>query len=134
MRCVQDIGTLATFSKDLGEISDAAVYVKGNQIQWVGKTKDLPKEFSSADSTLSLPDHVLLPGLVNTHHHMFQCLTRCVAQARAGRLGPSCSSGAVESLTWVFVLAGLQAVWLAADMLHCLAAHVSACPLPPQAL
>lgn len=81
MPCLpQNIGTLATFSKDLGEISDAAVYVTNNEFKWVGKTSELPKEYQQADTVLSLPSHVLIPGLVNTHHHMFQCLTRCVAQ------------------------------------------------------
>ena len=77
---MQDIATLATFNKDLGELTDAAVYVKGNVIEWVGKTADLPDKFKSANTTLSLSEHVVIPGLVNTHHHMFQCLTRCIAQ------------------------------------------------------
>lgn len=77
----QDIATLATFNQGLGEINDAAIYIKGNEIDWVGRTADLPPDKTSADTILSLPDQVVIPGLVNTHHHMFQCITRCVAQA-----------------------------------------------------
>ena len=80
MHHLQDIGTLATFSSSLGELKDAAIYVKGNVIEWVGKTSDLPADKKTADSIISLPNHVLLPGMVNSHHHMFQCITRCVAQ------------------------------------------------------
>ena len=80
---MQDIGTLATFNKELQELQDAAVYVSGNVIQWVGATKDLPEKFSGADTVMSLPGRVMIPGLVNTHHHMFQCLTRCIAQVGA---------------------------------------------------
>ena len=76
---VRDIQILATLDTDLGDIRDAAVYVEGNVIKWVGASVDLPKDIS-ADDTISLPNRVLIPGLVNTHHHMFQCLTRCVAQ------------------------------------------------------
>ena len=71
---------LETLNKDIGQIRDAAIHIKGGVIAWVGPTKDLPQELTAADSVLSLADHVVIPGLVNTHHHMFQCLTRCIAQ------------------------------------------------------
>ena len=76
---VKDIQVLATLDAELGDIRDAAVYVEGNVIKWVGTTANIPGDLA-ADDTISLPDRVLIPGLVNTHHHMFQCLTRCVAQ------------------------------------------------------
>ena len=63
----QDIGTLATFS-ELGDIQDAAVYSQGSSIEWVGRTCDLPERYQAADTVLSLPDRVVLPGLINTHH------------------------------------------------------------------
>ena len=107
--CAQDIDTLATFNKNLDEIQDGAIFIKGNVIEWVGKTAEIPKQYSSADKTLSLKNRVLIPGMVklfpahtlclfhltsvlslsthsspqvNTHHHMFQCITRCVGQVR----------------------------------------------------
>ena len=76
---IRDIQILATLDAGLGDIRDAAIYVEGNVIKWVGASADIPKEMK-ADETIGLPDRVLIPGLVNTHHHMFQCLTRCVAQ------------------------------------------------------
>lgn len=77
---VRDIQVLATLDAELGDIRDAAIYVQGNVIRWVGKSSDLPEELTAADEVISLPNRVLIPGLVNTHHHMFQSLTRCVAQ------------------------------------------------------
>ena len=79
---VQNVTVLETLNKDIGQIRDAAVYVKGGVIAWVGPTRDLPQDLTAADTILSLSDHVVIPGLVNTHHHMFQCLTRCIAQVR----------------------------------------------------
>ena len=80
---VKDIQLLATLDSELGDISDAAIYVDGNVIKWVGQNNNIPQEYSNADETISLPDRVVIPGLVNTHHHMFQCLTRCIAQVKA---------------------------------------------------
>jgi predicted amidohydrolase YtcJ len=77
---LQNIGTLHTLNESLGEIKDGAIYVKGNVIQWVGKTAELPAEFTAADEVISLENRVVIPGMVNTHHHMVQSLTRCVAQ------------------------------------------------------
>lgn len=70
----KNIQRLLTLSADLGEIDDAAVYVKGNVIQWVGATADLPKEYQSADEVLDLSHRVVIPGMVNTHHHMYAAL------------------------------------------------------------
>lgn len=77
---LKDIGKLATLNAQLGDIDDAAVYIQGNVIAWVGKTADIPVAYREADTVLSLPDRVITPGLVNTHHHMYQSLTRVIAQ------------------------------------------------------
>ena len=75
-------------------IHDAAVYIEDNQIKWVGKNSEVRIENSenriylsessfflnSQFSILNLQNHVVLPGLVNTHHHLYQTLTRCIAQ------------------------------------------------------
>ena len=53
---------LETLNKDIGQIGDGAIYVKGGVIAWVGPTKDLPRELTAADTVLSLADHVVIPG------------------------------------------------------------------------
>ncbi|RKF16741.1 8-oxoguanine deaminase [Roseovarius spongiae] len=55
------------------EIAGGGVFVEGNRIAAVGGPDDLP---ATADEVIDLAGHILLPGLVNTHHHMFQTLTR----------------------------------------------------------
>jgi cytosine/adenosine deaminase-related metal-dependent hydrolase len=39
-----------------------------------------------ADEILDLSDHIVLPGLVNTHHHFYQTLTRVVPAAQDANL------------------------------------------------
>lgn len=74
----KNIHTLATMDDAHSEIKDAAIFVRDNVIEAVGTLADMPQQ--TADTVLDLRDHVVLPGLINTHHHMFQSLTRAVAQ------------------------------------------------------
>jgi imidazolonepropionase-like amidohydrolase len=67
---LQDILKLATFSDFYGELDNGAIFVRGNVIEWVGRTEALPEQYATADEIISLPDRVVIPGLVNTHHHM----------------------------------------------------------------
>jgi cytosine/adenosine deaminase-related metal-dependent hydrolase len=57
--------------------------VREGFIDQVGATNELP---SSADEVLDLPGHVLLPGLINTHHHFYQTLTRALPAAQDANL------------------------------------------------
>jgi cytosine/adenosine deaminase-related metal-dependent hydrolase len=70
MLALQDIFKLATFSDFYGELDNGAIFVRGNVIEWVGRTEVLPEQYATADEIISLPDRVVIPGLVNTHHHM----------------------------------------------------------------
>jgi len=65
------------------EISDGGFFVRDGFIEQVSKSADLPK---TADEILDLQDHVVLPGLVNTHHHFYQTLTRAVPAAQDANL------------------------------------------------
>ncbi|MEB3360255.1 MAG: 8-oxoguanine deaminase [Synechococcales bacterium] len=75
---VKHIHTLVTMDAQRREIRDGALLVQDNVIEQVGTTSELP---STADEVLDLGDrHIVLPGLVNTHHHFYQTLTRALAQ------------------------------------------------------
>jgi 8-oxoguanine deaminase len=79
---VKNIQHLVTMQDDnnQAEIKDGAIFVQDGVIQFVGHTNDLPPQYQQADEVLILNKHVVIPGLVNTHHHMSQALTRAVAQ------------------------------------------------------
>ena len=66
---------LVTMDDERRELGGGGVYVEDNVIAAVGVAADLPP---TADEVIDLAGHVLLPGLVNTHHHMFQSLTRAL--------------------------------------------------------
>src|SRR5512141_2686569 len=78
-----NIHTLVTMAGErtsrVTPLHDAAVIIKGNVIDWIGATVAIP-EVPGPHTVIDLRDHLVLPGLVNTHHHLYQTLTRAVAQ------------------------------------------------------
>jgi 8-oxoguanine deaminase len=77
---VKNIHTLVTMDAQRREIRHGAILVRDHVIEQVGTTAELP---STADEILDLSDrHVVLPGLVNTHHHFYQTLTRVIPAAQ----------------------------------------------------
>ena len=77
---VKNIHTLVTMNAAREEIRDAAIFVRNNVIEQVGATAALP---ATADEVLDLRGrHVVLPGMVNTHHHFYQTLTRAIPAAQ----------------------------------------------------
>lgn len=75
---VRHADVLVTMDKERREIPDGGLFIRDNLIEQVGPTNTLPAQ---ADTVIDLRGHVVLPGLVNTHHHMYQTLTRAVAQS-----------------------------------------------------
>ncbi len=73
---LKNIRRLATMDAERRELSDAWILVRGKVIEALGAGDEPP----AADRVIDLSDHVALPGLVNTHHHMFQSLTRAFGQ------------------------------------------------------
>jgi len=65
------------------EIADGGMFIKDGFIKQVGKSADMPE---NTDEVLDLTDHVVIPGLINTHHHFYQTLTRAVPAAQDANL------------------------------------------------
>lgn len=76
---VQHALVLATFDSQRREISDGGLFVRDNVIEQIGATHELAQ---TADKIINARDMVILPGLVNTHHHLYQTLTRAVPKAQ----------------------------------------------------
>ena len=61
------------------EITDGGVFARDGIIEKIGKSRELPRH---ADTVIDLSGHIVIPGMVNTHHHLFQNLTRVVPAAQ----------------------------------------------------
>jgi 8-oxoguanine deaminase len=70
---------LVTMDGARREIADGALFARDGVIEHVGSTHELPK---TADRVIDLRGKIVVPGLVNTHHHLYQTLTRVVPQAQ----------------------------------------------------
>jgi cytosine/adenosine deaminase-related metal-dependent hydrolase len=75
---VRNIHTLVTMDDARREIRSGVLFARDGVIEAVGTLADMPAQ--TADVVLDLNRHIVLPGLVNTHHHMYQTLTRVLAQ------------------------------------------------------
>jgi len=80
---VKNTALLVTMDDQYREIPNGSLFVEDGIIKQVGKADNLPKV---ADSILDLKDHIVLPGLVNTHHHFYQTLTRVIPKAQNSNL------------------------------------------------
>ena len=76
---VKNAHLIATMDGARREISHGGIFIEDGFIKQVGKSEDLP---GSADEVLDLSNHIVIPGLINTHHHFYQTLTRAVPAAQ----------------------------------------------------
>jgi 8-oxoguanine deaminase len=76
---VRNAALLVTFDDQRREIADAGLFIRDGVIENVGPVASLP---NTADEIIDLAGHIILPGLINTHHHFYQTLTRAVPAAQ----------------------------------------------------
>jgi cytosine/adenosine deaminase-related metal-dependent hydrolase len=74
---------LVTMDSQRREIANGGFFVKDGIIQQVDISSSLP---AVADEVLDLQGHIVLPGLINTHHHFYQTLTRATPAAQDSNL------------------------------------------------
>jgi len=100
---INNAHTIATLNDAGDEFRNASVFVRGNTIEAIGPAAQLP---STADRVIDAQHHVVIPGMVNTHHHMSQSLTRAIPGVQNAEL-----------FSW---LTGLYPIWagLQPDMIY----------------
>jgi cytosine/adenosine deaminase-related metal-dependent hydrolase len=80
---IKNIEMLVTMDDQRRELQHANIYIKDGFIQAIGSADDMP---ATADEVFDLSGHIVFPGLINTHHHFYQTLTRAVPQAQDANL------------------------------------------------
>lgn len=90
------IGVIVTMDDERRELCDGYIAIRDGLIESVATGEPGP-EWDAAEK-LSCRGLVALPGLVNTHHHLFQVVSRCL---------PACQDADLDS--WLSVLYPLWA-------------------------
>ena len=74
---------LVTMDDQRRRIPDGGIFVQDNVIKDVGPPTELPAE---ADRIIDASGMVVMPGLINTHHHLYQTLTRALPAVQNAEL------------------------------------------------
>ena len=81
---IEHAAVLVTMDAGRREIADGAAFIRGNLIEQVGSSAEL-RQWMAAEpasrtpgKTIAAKGCVVLPGLINCHHHMYQTLTRAL--------------------------------------------------------
>ena len=80
---VKNARLLATMDGARQEIENGGLFCENGFIKQVGKSIELPQ---TADEVLDLNRSPGFAGLINTHHHFYQTLTRAVPAAQDANL------------------------------------------------
>ncbi|GAC1391898.1 MAG: 8-oxoguanine deaminase [Ktedonobacteraceae bacterium] len=80
---IQHAELLVSMDDNDARWTNGGIYVVDNVIQQIGPTDQLPQV---ADQVIDARNMLILPGLVNTHHHFYQTLTRNLPAAQDANL------------------------------------------------
>jgi 8-oxoguanine deaminase len=80
---LKNCDVIVTMDSDRREIRGGSIHIVGDQIVAIGADLAPPE---TVDEVLDLAGHIVCPGLINTHHHMFQSLTRAAPGAQDASL------------------------------------------------
>jgi len=80
---LKDARLLLTMDGQRRRIAGGAIFCRDGVIEAVGPTAEVPSE---ADHIIDAAGMVVLPGLINTHHHLYQTLTRALPAVQNAEL------------------------------------------------
>jgi len=80
---IKNAALIVTMDGQDRELKNSSIFCRDGFIEQLGATAKLPQ---TADKVIDLNNHLVLPGLINTHHHFYQTLTRAVPAAQDANL------------------------------------------------
>jgi 8-oxoguanine deaminase len=94
---IRNAHCIATVDDSGTEHKNASILIRDGVIEAIDSTAQIDAMGVHADEVINAEHHLVVPGLVNTHHHMYQSLTRALPAVQNAEL-----------FTW---LEGLYPVW-----------------------
>jgi cytosine/adenosine deaminase-related metal-dependent hydrolase len=73
---IKNADVIVTMDDDRRELVNASILIKNGKIEKIGNLDDLSA--FDIDEVIDAEGAIITPGLVNTHHHLYQSLTRAV--------------------------------------------------------
>ncbi len=86
---IKNAKVIATMDDKKTRIEDGAIYIEDNVIKDVSPSKEVISHIPHPTSHISIidaTDKIALPGLINTHHHLYQTLNRNIPAVQDAEL------------------------------------------------
>ncbi|MDQ2991627.1 MAG: 8-oxoguanine deaminase [Candidatus Eremiobacteraeota bacterium] len=80
---IRNAHRIETFDDADHAFDGASIFVRDNVIESIGSSGEMPQ---SADRVVDASNCIVIPGLINTHHHFYQTLTRNVPGTQDAKL------------------------------------------------
>jgi 8-oxoguanine deaminase len=80
---IKNAQCVATMDDNSRELKNSSILIEAGLIKWIGPSGEEPQE---ANETIDAQGHLVVPGFVNTHHHMYQSLTRAIPAVQNAEL------------------------------------------------
>jgi 8-oxoguanine deaminase len=80
---IKNAQCVATMDDDSRELKNSSILIEAGLIKWIGSSGEEPQQ---ANETIDAQGHLVVPGFVNTHHHMYQSLTRAIPTVQNAEL------------------------------------------------
>ncbi|PIY33571.1 MAG: 8-oxoguanine deaminase, partial [Candidatus Infernicultor aquiphilus] len=74
---IKNIKEMVTMDKERNRLKGYSLLIKDNRVDKIAQEIEF-----TADQVIDGADYFLYPGLINTHHHFYQTLTRNIAQVQ----------------------------------------------------
>lgn len=86
---IRNAATVATFDDAGTRLTNSSIFVRDGVIAWIGAESEREAaSLGEPDKTLDASGMLVMPGMVNCHHHMFQSLTRNIPRVQEAELFP----------------------------------------------